>query len=514
MESFLRPEVSFASRTAIHSVSFKADGRMIAVGTGAQTEVYMISNVDDGHRDGMSAHASKWELLRKLLMSSLGDSSRQTAGWLTLVCEPLLRLDTPAMQGGVCFSSGSRLAITGHQRVSVVDIESGCTVRQIERTSRQRTVTLSPDGCTLAFGGFDGKLTMHQVDSGAEMEVFGSDVQRGWLKLQKANVMVRSIHFCSVLMQLAVGLEDDGQGRVELYHVETLELVVSWARPKPGVRLYSLPSVATQPRVHPCSASLAVWAVCLSPDGSHLAAAGYDCSLALYDACSHVHLTQVTYRAERGPAFVWSLAFSSNGKMLAVGCWNGSTHVYRLNKSRHNWRRAKLALVQRGLLMNTQARNHAATEERTGAGMEERTPHLTLVTTISRGDRIYSVDLDASGQNLLIGGRDRKVALYDCAAAVDGADLRASQLDLASLDKAPTSTMLWEVDSDDFVYAVSLSNNLRYATYAGTGQHVYVLDGRTGGRICVIPCKVSSTSAHEAHCTSQAEIDFHHTAVS
>ena len=40
--------------------------------------------------------------------------------------------------------------------------------------------------------------------------------------------------------------------------------------------------------------------------------------------------------------------------------------------------------------------------------------------------------------------------------------------------------LVWEIDSEDFVYTVDVSGDLRYCAFGGVSKVVHVLDGRTG----------------------------------
>eukprot|EP00966_Prymnesium_polylepis_P242683 5612170-Prymnesium_polylepis.1 len=100
--------------------------------------------------------------------------------------------------------------------------------------------------------------------------------------------------------------------------------------------------------------------------------------------------------------------------------------------------------------------NGASREAACGAGASEV---LVEVASACRGDRCYSVALDATAEHMAVGGRDKLVALYKT---------------------RPTQRLLWEVVAEDFVYAVALSNDLQYCVYGGPFKRVVVLDGSTG----------------------------------
>ena len=70
---------------------------------------------------------------------------------------------------------------------------------------------------------------------------------------------------------------------------------------------------------------------------------------------------------------------------------------------------------------------------------------------VKREDRVYAVGMDAKGEYMVVGGRDKKIAMYD----VDRGEGRANPT-------APVDAMLqWEVMSEDFVYCVALSHDMQ-----------------------------------------------------
>ena len=71
-----------------------------------------------------------------------------------------------------------------------------------------------------------------------------------------------------------------------------------------------------------------------------------------------------------GPPFTWALAFSGNSKCLAIGHWDSYAYVVRI------------------------------------------ADELLEIAALRRGDRVYAIDLDASGGRLVVAGRDKIAAVY------------------------------------------------------------------------------------------------------
>jgi len=88
-------------------------------------------------------------------------------------------------------------------------------------------------------------------------------------------------------------------------------------------------------------------------------------------------------------------------------------------------------------------------------------PVLTQAAAVDRGERVYAVDCNADASRLVVGGRDKRVAMFDTERHLGGAHSGAARTE------APP--MLWEVLSEDFVYCCSLSADFQYCACLGLG---------------------------------------------
>ena len=79
---------------------------------------------------------------------------------------------------------------------------------------------------------------------------------------------------------------------------------------------------------------------------------------------------------------------------------------------------------------------------------------------------------------MVVGGRDRMVAMYD----TDRGDPR----DAANAEGAD-AVLVWEVVAEDFVYCVALSHDMQYVAYGGTAKKVSVLSARSGTALFEVP---------------------------
>ena len=104
---------------------------------------------------------------------------------------------------------------------------------------------------------------------------------------------------------------------------------------------------------------------------------------------------------------------------------------------------------------------------------------LTFSASVQRKDRVYAAALDSTGHHMAVGGRDKMVAMYK---------LRPDEVeegDHASDDSSfkasgPQVNLLWQLNSDDFVYCVCVSPTLEICAYGGISRSFVVVHGLTG----------------------------------
>lgn len=168
-----------------------------------------------------------------------------------------------------------------------------------EREHRVRCIALSGDGECLLIGGFDKMVHMQMIERGTELYHFSYD--------KKSDV--KSIHLSSDAMQLAMGVDASGKGAVVVFDASAAKMRHSWECEK------------------------AIWAVRFSLDARVLAAAGFDMACTLYSTVSFTILQTIKYPPLGGPAFIWSLEWSTDSSRLCVGCWNAHAYIYAFDQS-------------------------------------------------------------------------------------------------------------------------------------------------------------------------------------
>jgi WD40 repeat protein len=154
-------------------------------------------------------------------------------------------------------------------------------------------VAFSPDGSTLATGGFEDAVTLWDVTHPASPSVIASLTEPGY---------VNTLAFSPDGHTLAAGLN---AGHVNVDGAVDLWNVTSPAEPS---------RVATL-RGH----DSAVQALAFSPDGHTLATTGLDTTVMLWNVTQPAHASWITTITAGGTEYLTALAYSPNGHILATG---------------------------------------------------------------------------------------------------------------------------------------------------------------------------------------------------
>ncbi|KAJ8607183.1 hypothetical protein CTAYLR_007342 [Chrysophaeum taylorii] len=218
------------------------------------------------------------------------------------------------------------------KKVQLHDVATGAGLYATALADRVRCVALSFTGKFVAFGGFDAKMHVHHVEYGATgAAVESSDVVRS-VSLDRGGTI------------LAVGGDDC------------------------CCRCYSLRETPVElwTAVHDSK----VWVVAVEPSARYVAAGDYSNAVVVYDAETGEHAWQKTTWVGEGAPFTWSVAWSADGRYLAIGKWDCRAYLVRVD-----------------------------------AGWTE-------VAVVRRSDRVYSVALSRDASLLCVGGRDKRGVVY------------------------------------------------------------------------------------------------------
>jgi len=309
---------------------------------------------------------------------------------------------------------GNTVCVGENDEASVFDIDSGSQIHSFKIEGRIKTVFLDQNGEMLLVGGFDKKIRLYNIYSGFD--------KTKTFELKCGNIQSVSLDDAGTLIAFGTST-----GHVYVYALpfeESMQTACSHI----SVEESGSHSVVFHEKTEN---SEQIYVVKLSPDGKILGYGSYSHEAKLYklSLTDNNHTFLFRHGPDQGyigpPAFVWGLDIKINetSYVVAIGCWNNNASVYRFNKKTFQRDACTLNFIQE--------------------------------------DRVFDVCLSNSGDTLVVGGRDKKVRLYNLTDKLLSQDISVNEC-------------FQEFDDADRVYCVAISPNGQHIAYGGVHKEVRV----------------------------------------
>jgi WD40 repeat protein/serine/threonine protein kinase len=402
--------------------------------------------------------------------------------WAATTGQEIRTWKLPGQKPGVivAFSpDGKRLASAGwtDQTVYTVKVWDATTEREIHTfkmanphvSGLSSSLTFSPDGQWLAWGGGDGTMKVWDVTTGQE-----GRTPKGHAK------MVWSLAFSPDGKRLASCSWEDGT--VKLWDARTGEEL--FTRNEPAFHLaYSpdgkqLATVADGQTIRLWDASTgqevlalkghtaSIWRLAYSPDGKRLASASEDGTLKVWGVSTGQEI--VTHKGHTAP--VGSVAFSADGKRLVSGSEDGMVKAWEATTGPAEVRTLKLKGNPVAISPDGQ-RLALGSQDGTVRVCEVSTEQQVL-TLKGHTAEVSSVAFSRDGKRLASGSWDRTVKVWDAATGQEILTLKGHTSWISSVAFRPDGKQLATAGSSEQV--VKLWD-------VTTEQELRTLRGHTGG---------------------------------